>query len=85
MLNHERVLILQDIWEESSPVEFVVILGDFYSSSQKHDKYICYLHLRIIIDENKEEKKKNRRKGCLTSWHMLLTDRAILTMFSDLH
>lgn len=63
MLNHERVLILQDIWEESSPIEFVVILGDFYSSSQKHDKYICYLHLRIIIDENKEEKKKEQKKG----------------------
>lgn len=54
MHNYERALVLEDIWEESSPIDFVVILGDFYSSSQKHDKYICYLNLSIIIDENKE-------------------------------
>lgn len=54
MYNYERVLVLGDIWEESSPIGFVVISGDFYSSSQKHDKYICCLQLSIITDETKE-------------------------------
>lgn len=85
MYNYERVLVLGDIWEESSPIGFVVISGDFYSSSQKHDKYICCLQLSIITDETKGGGGENRRKSCLTSWHMLLKDRAILTMFSDLH
>lgn len=62
MYNYERVLVLGDIWEESSPIGFVVISGDFYSSSQKHDKYICCLQLSIITDETKggggEEQKK---------------------------
>lgn len=58
MPNCERVLVLEDIWEECSPIDFVAILGDFYSSSQKHDKYICYLHQSIITEENKEEGEK---------------------------
>lgn len=86
MQNYERMLVLEDICEESSPIEFVVILGAFYSSSQKHDKYICYLHLNIIINENKEGKKKRtEERAVLLQWHMLVKDRAILTRFSDLH
>jgi len=49
MHNHERVLILEDTWEASSPIDFVAILGAFYSSSQKPYKYICYLHLNPDI------------------------------------
>lgn len=63
MPNYERVLVLEDIWEEWSPIDFVAILGDFYSSSQKHDKYICYLHQSIVTDENKEGGKKEQKKG----------------------
>lgn len=69
MHNYERVLVLEDICEENSPTDFVVILGAVYSSSQKHDKYIFHLHQNTITDENKEEKKKNRTQGCLTSQH----------------
>lgn len=63
MHNYARMLVLEDIWEESSPIDFVIILEDVYSSSQKHEKYICYLHLSIIIDENKEGKIKEQKKG----------------------
>lgn len=66
MPNYERVLVLEDIWEESSPTDFVVILGDLYSSSQNHDKYICYLHQNIITNENKEGRKKKQQKNGLS-------------------
>lgn len=49
MHNYERVLVLEDIWKESSPIDFVVILGAFYSGSQETYKYICYLHLNLNI------------------------------------
>lgn len=34
MHNYERVLVSEDIWEASSPTDFVVILGAFNFSSQ---------------------------------------------------
>ena len=88
MRNYERVFALEDIWEASSHIDFVVILGAFYSSSQKTlCMYLLFTskprHLNIVIDENKD--KKNRRKGCLTLCHTILKDRAILKMFPDLH
>lgn len=66
MPNYERVLVLEDIWEKCSPIDFVAILGDFSSHSQKHDKYICFLHQSIITDENKEGKKKKEQKKGLS-------------------
>lgn len=62
MHNYERVLVLEGMWKEGSPRDFVVILGAFYSCSQKHNKYICYLHLDIIIDKNKDRKKKKKEQ-----------------------
>lgn len=35
MHNYERVFVLEDVLEVSSCTDFVVILGEFYSSSQK--------------------------------------------------
>lgn len=84
MHNYERVLVLEDICEESSPTDFVVILGAVYSSSQKHDKYIFHLHQNTITDENKEEKKRTEHRAVLLH-STLVKDRAILMMFPDLH
>lgn len=65
MHNYKRVLVLEDIYEESSPIDFVVILGAFCSSSQKHNKYICHLLQNIIIDENKKGKKRTEQRAVL--------------------
>lgn len=38
--------------------------GRFLFQLSNHDKYICNLHLSIIIGENKEgQKKKGQKKG----------------------
>lgn len=49
---------------------FVVILGGFYSCSQKHDKNICYSHPSIIVEENKEGKKKKKKQKKGLSYFM---------------
>lgn len=42
MQNYERLLVLENIWKENSPIGFVAILRDFYSSSQKHKKIYLF-------------------------------------------
>lgn len=57
------MLVLKNIWEENSPIDFVVISRYFYSSSQKHNKCICYLHQSIITDKKRGRGKKEQKKG----------------------
>lgn len=78
------MLVLKNIREENSPIYFVVILRDFYSSSQKHNKYICYLHQSIITDKKRGRRNKEQKKG-LSYFMAHAFKRAILTMFPDLH
>lgn len=61
MHNYERVLLLAAIWEASSPIDFVGILGAFYSHPQKTYKYICYLQLNPDIYTPPQMKIRTKR------------------------